>query len=205
MASAASPQIRQSSLVDAAKAEMRSQMLKHRKTLRDAEAGAAEAIRDQVLAALTVPEDAVFAGYVAIGDELDPAPTMRALSERGHRLVLPVAGNAGETMSFKEWTFGERLVRGPYSTYVPGGEESPVFPDIVIVPVVAFDATGYRLGFGGGFYDRTLAQLRLERKIATYGIAYDGQEVPEIPRGPFDVRLDGLFTPTRAFDFPSPE
>lgn len=187
--------------IDIAKAELRSRMLKRRKSLSGVENGAAETIRDRMLAELDVPADAVFAAYVAIGDELDAAPVMRALSERGHRLVLPVAGNAGETMTFKEWTYGDRLVRGPYSTYVPGGEEKPVFPDIVIVPVVAFDAQGYRLGFGGGFYDRTLAQLRQERKIATYGIAYDGQEVVEVPRGPFDVRLDGLFTPTRTFDF----
>jgi 5-formyltetrahydrofolate cyclo-ligase len=187
--------------ISRAKADLRSALLKRRKNLRDKEPRAPEKIRDKVTDHLKGENGITVAGYVAIGDELDPSPALKALWDRGIALVLPVAGDAGETMTFQDWTFGERLVRGPYSTYVPGGELIPIDPNVIIVPVVAFDAEGYRLGFGGGFYDRTIAALRKDRKIVTYGVAYDGQEVPKVPRGPFDVRLDGLFTPTRFLEF----
>ncbi len=196
-----SSDIKQSPEISHAKAEMRTTLLKRRKQLRNEEPGASESIRDHIIAHFKDQQGMTVAGYVAIGDELDLSPALKALWERDVPLVLPVAGDAGETMTFQAWTFGEKLVRGPYSTYVPGGEAITVDPDVIIAPVVAFDAKGYRLGFGGGFYDRTIAKLRKNDKIVTYGVAYDGQEVASVPRGPFDVRLDGLFTPTRVLEF----
>lgn len=196
-----SPEEPQSAAITQAKAELRSQILERRKSLGRVELQASELISQRVLGRFGAGTDPTVAGYVAIADEVDPAPALQALAKNGIALALPIAEKAQEAMTFKAWRIGDPLVSGSYGTQVPGDAAQIVEPDVLLVPVVAFDAAGYRLGFGGGFYDRTIAALREDRNTAAYGIAYDGQEVAEVPRGPFDVRLDGLFTPTRSLEF----
>ncbi|MDG2244675.1 MAG: 5-formyltetrahydrofolate cyclo-ligase [Rhodospirillaceae bacterium] len=179
------------------KATLRSQMLAVRKQMRADDPAAPSNLSKQIFKVLEVIESLNIAGYVAIGDELDPFLALDALQSTGASIVLPVAGKAGDVLSFRAWKTGDALEKGRLSTYQPAAKSEVPDPDIVLVPLVAFDAFGYRLGFGGGYYDRTLPKLRSIKKIAAYGVAYDGQQVERIPREAFDAKLDGVITPSR--------
>lgn len=179
------------------KAALRSEMLRKRKDLRTSDSNAVDDLAKQVIQALSGLQDPTVSGYVAIGDELDVFPSLEALQEIGASIVLPVAGKSGEVLSFRPWRSGEELEKGRLSTYHPSAKTEAPDPDVLLVPLVAFDHQGYRLGFGGGYYDRTLSDLRGKKKIAAYGIGYDGQEVESIPREDHDAQLDGIITPTR--------
>lgn len=129
------------------------------------------------------------AGYLPIGSEVDPTGAMRALS-RGNRICVPVVTAKGAPLRFREWTPGCALEEGAFGVPVPteGGWR---VPDVVVVPMVGFDPSGARLGYGGGFYDRTLAGLP---DALVVGLALDAQQVPQIPRGPHDVILPWIVT-----------
>lgn len=179
------------------KAALRSDMLRKRKDLRVSNINALDDLAKQVIKALSGLQDATVSGYVAIGDELDVSASLAALQEIGASIVLPVAGKSGEVLSFRPWCSGDELEKGRLSTYHPSAKTEAPDPDVLLVPLVAFDTQGYRLGFGGGYYDRTLSALREKKNIAAYGIGYDGQEVESIPREVHDAQLDGIITPTR--------
>lgn len=179
------------------KAALRSEMLRKRKDLRRSDSNAVDELKKQVIQALSGLKDQTVSGYVAIGDELDIFPTLEALQEIGASIVLPVAGKLGEVLSFRLWSTGDELEKGRLSTYHPSANTDALDPDILLVPLVAFDLQGYRLGYGGGYYDRTLSDLREKKNIAAYGIGFDEQQVESIPREDHDAQLDGIITPTR--------
>jgi 5-formyltetrahydrofolate cyclo-ligase len=172
-------------------------MLALRKTVKARQPKAPNLLSAQIEKHLEIELETVIAGYFAIGDELDPHEALTRLQHRGASLCLPVAGQPGEVLAFKAWRVGEPLDRGRHNTYQPGALSDEMVPNIILVPVVAFDTAGFRLGFGGGYYDRTLSYLRQCKNIAAYGIGFDEQQVAAIPVEPFDARLDGVFTPTR--------
>ncbi|MDQ2802964.1 MAG: 5-formyltetrahydrofolate cyclo-ligase [Pseudomonadota bacterium] len=136
-----------------------------------------------------LPPAAVVAGFWPIGDEIDIRPLLRGLTARGHPVVLPVTGRRGTALTFRLWQPGDVLIRERFGTMRPTAEERR--PDALIVPLLAFDRRGYRVGYGGGFYDRTLAGLP---GALTLGAAYAAQEVDRVPVGPLDVRLDTIAT-----------
>ncbi len=138
------------------------------------------------------PDGAVIAGYWPMGTEIDIRPLLQALCVRGHALALPVTPRRGQALRFRRWNWGEALEAGPFGTHQPGAGEF-VTPDFLLVPLLAFDRAGRRLGYGGGYYDRTLAAL--PRTVAL-GVAYAMQEVPEVPAGPDDVCLSRIATET---------
>lgn len=197
MTPTAAPPSQEANNLAAVKAELRSQMLAQRRELRQLESQSAEGLALQVAKVVKGGEGFVIAGYVAIGDELDPSASLRALEDSGASIVLPVAGGASEVLAFKAWRTGDALEKGRMSTYQPNAKADVLEPDVLLVPLVAFDRYGYRLGFGGGYYDRTLPELRGKKNIVAYGIGFDGQEVDEIPRDALDARLDGIITPSR--------
>ncbi|NKB43794.1 MAG: 5-formyltetrahydrofolate cyclo-ligase [Alphaproteobacteria bacterium] len=197
MARSASDSGQNADEAQAAKAALRTQMLAVRKTMRAAEPDAPDNLTTQILQVIDTSETLIIAGYVAIGDELDPSPALEALQVAGASIVLPVAGKSGDVLAFRAWQTGDALEKGRMSTYHPAAKSEAIDPDVILVPLVAFDPFGYRLGFGGGYYDRTLPKLRSTKKIAAYGIGYDGQEVVRIPRESFDAQLDGVITPSR--------
>jgi len=166
-----------------------------RKLARTRRAGLANAaaparLAEAVLAHYAPPPGAIIAGYWPMGDEMDPRPLMLALAARGHVLALPVTPPRGEPLAFRAWAPGGALRPGPMGTSEPvAGEE--LRPDVLLVPLLAFDRAGRRLGYGGGYYDRTLAALPGAKAI---GIAYAGQEMPEVPAGPQDMRLPLIAT-----------
>ncbi|MBT5239655.1 MAG: 5-formyltetrahydrofolate cyclo-ligase [Rhodospirillaceae bacterium] len=180
-----------------AKTALRSQMLAARKAMRAAEPDAPSNLTAQIVRTLDTIETLVIAGYVAIGDELDPSLALEALQNAGASIVLPVAGKSGDVLAFRAWQTGDAMEKGRLSTYHPAAKSEAIDPDVILVPLVAFDTFGYRLGFGGGYYDRTLPKLRAQKNIVAYGIGYDDQEVSRIPRESFDAQLDGVITPSR--------
>ena len=114
-----------------------------------------------------------------------------ALAARGHALALPVVVAKKSPLHFREWREGDALVVHPFGMHEPGPHARTVTPDVLLIPLLAFDAQGTRLGYGGGFYDRTLASLAAKRAI---GIAYAGQEVAELPCHDHDHPLDSVVT-----------
>jgi len=137
----------------------------------------------------------VVAGYWPLRDEIDPRPLMLALAGRGHALALPVvAGPRGTALSFRRFRFGDALEGGAFGTRHPPAGAGEVVPDVLVVPVVAFDAAGGRIGHGAGYYDRTLFALRAARPVLAIGLAYAAQRQPRVPTGPGDARLDAIAT-----------
>ncbi|WP_232830688.1 5-formyltetrahydrofolate cyclo-ligase [Tropicimonas sp. IMCC34011] len=134
----------------------------------------------------------VIAGYMPIRSEADPLPAMTALAAR-NRICVPVVVGPGEALRFREWVPGCALERGPFGVEVPAGG-ADLSPDLLIVPMLAFDARLYRLGYGGGFYDRTLEALRKTGAPEAVGLAYAAQELTELPLEPTDQPLDRLVT-----------
>lgn len=137
----------------------------------------------------------VVSAYLPIRTEIDPRPTMMALHGLGYRIGVPVIEAAGQPLRFRAWTPGCVLESGPYDVMIPA-EGDWIEPDLLLVPLIAFDADGHRLGYGGGFYDRTLHALRARRQVHAYGLAYEGQRVTRVPRGASDAALDGVLTET---------
>lgn len=142
-----------------------------------------------VLAGLPPPQGAVVSGFWPIGDEIDIRPLLIALHARGHRLCLPETGKPGNPLVFRRWQPGDRLIPGRFGTSHP--DSDTLTPDVLLVPLLAFDRTGHRLGYGAGYYDRTLAALPNAFRL---GCAYVAQEIPEVPAGPNDVRLHAIAT-----------
>jgi 5-formyltetrahydrofolate cyclo-ligase len=140
---------------------------------------------------LNIPADAIVAGYWPVRDEADPRGLMKAL---GTPLALPRIDAKGAALSFRAWHEGDELVDNHHGIAEPRADAKIVAPNVVLVPLLAFDRRGHRLGYGGGYYDRTLDALRAEGKVLAVGIAYAGQEVAKIPREAHDHPLDAVLT-----------
>lgn len=133
------------------------------------------------------------AGYWPIRTEIDPRPVMEILSEQGVDLCLPEVVAPAAPLRFRRWRPGAALAPAPFGLSVP--RDAPeVTPRVLIVPMLAFDAARYRLGYGGGHYDRTLAALRAGPGVRAVGYAYAAQGVAAVPREPTDARLDVITT-----------
>ena len=132
----------------------------------------------------------VLAGYMPMRTEIDPLPAMAA--HQGP-VGVPVIVAKAAPLRFREWSPGCRLIEGAFRARIPE-EGGWVEPEVLIVPMLAFDARGYRLGYGGGFYDRTLEQLRAQGPVLAVGFAFAAQEVAKVPTDAFDQRLDAVVT-----------
>lgn len=158
-------------------------------------ADAACAVRDRVLASSLVPARAIVSGFWPIGDEFDPRPLMEALAARGHRLCLPVVVGRGRPLAFRGWAPGDPLERAGFGLSVPAWDAPPAIPRFLIVPLLAFDRRGFRLGYGAGYYDRTIAELRAHVPgLFALGVGFAVQEVAEVPALAHDQRLDAIAT-----------
>ena len=139
----------------------------------------------------------IVAAYFPLRSELSPLPLIEALATKGFATAMPVTPEPGNPLLFRAWAPGEPLADGPYNTKQPPSDAAEMIPSVILVPMLAFDASCWRLGYGGGFYDRTLSGLRMAgRHVVALGIAYDGQLVEKVPTGPYDMRLDGVLTPS---------
>lgn len=140
-------------------------------------------------------------GFAAIRDEINPAPLMTWLHAEGYSLALPVMQGRGKPLLMRAWTPGDAMNAAAWGIAEPMDDKPEVDPDIVLVPLLAFDAKGYRLGYGGGFYDRTLARLRAKKRVIAVGLAYDELKVDAVPVESYDQPLDWVLTPSGPVKF----
>src|SRR5262249_49566995 len=133
--------------------------------------------------------------------ELSPLPLMRRLADAGVPLALPVVAGRGNPLIMRAWSFGAPLVAGVWGIREPPAEAPVVAPDILIVPLLAFDRHGNRIGYGAGYFDMTIAALRATKPVTACGIAYAAQEVDAVPTTPRDASLDLVLTETGVIDF----
>jgi len=136
----------------------------------------------------------VVAGYRPLHHEMDPGPLMAAFMEAGARLCLPVMQSEEQPLLFRSWRPGDTLETGAFGVEEPVDRAPELVPDLVLVPLVGVDRTGVRLGFGKGYYDRTLAALRARGPVRAVGLAYAEQLVDRVPSEPHDEALDALVT-----------
>jgi 5-formyltetrahydrofolate cyclo-ligase len=136
----------------------------------------------------------IIAGFWPHGSEIDTRPLLLHLESEGFRLALPVVMPETRELAFRQWQFGRTLAKDAGGILAPSPESPLMIPDIVIVPCLAFDKAGNRLGYGGGYYDATLAGLRARKTILAALVAYAGQEVAEVPVGEHDQKVDWIVT-----------
>ena len=162
-------------------------------------AAAAEAIAARPFP-LSFAPGTVVSGFMPLKNEIDPLPLMRALARHGARLALPVVIGRGKPLLMREWAFGEPLASGNWGIREPTPQAAAVDPEILIVPLLAYDRTGNRIGYGAGYYDLTIAQLRARKPIIAAGLAFAAQEVPAVPVSARDARLDLVLTEREVID-----
>jgi 5-formyltetrahydrofolate cyclo-ligase len=170
-----------------------------RRELAAARPGAAQAAAAH-LAAARLPDISIFSLYHPMGSEMDPRPLLAVLAPA--YAPLPARGDPSRpALEFRRWAGDEVLTPDAFGIASPPADAPVLIPDLVIAPVLGFDATGNRLGQGAGHYDRTLQGLRASRPVFVIGLAYAGQEVDALPAEPHDQRLDAILTETgyRAF------
>jgi 5-formyltetrahydrofolate cyclo-ligase len=148
-----------------------------------------------------VQTPAVVSGFWPMAEELDIRPLMIELHNQGCQLALPVVVAKKQPLVFRAWRPGDPLEAGVFGTLHPSPRREVLEPDALIVPLLAVDEEGWRLGYGGGFYDRTLEALRGKKQITAVGVGFNAQLLPEVPHGPSDQRLDWLLTDKRACAF----
>ena len=143
-------------------------------------------------------------GFSPLKSEINPVPLMRAFATAGARLALPVVAGKGKPLIMRSWNFGEPLVSGVWCIREPPPEALEVFPDILIVPLLAFDRAGHRVGYGAGYYDMTITRLRGMKPVIAIGLAFAAQELGEIPTTPRDAALDLVLTERETIDLRKP-
>jgi 5-formyltetrahydrofolate cyclo-ligase len=126
---------------------------------------------------------------------------MRKLADAGATLALPAIAGRGKPLIMRAWTFGEPLASGQWGIREPVPEAPEVAPDVLIVPLAAFDRDGHRIGYGAGYYDMTINALRAKKKVTAIGIAFAAQEIPKVPATQRDARLDLVLTERETIDF----
>jgi 5-formyltetrahydrofolate cyclo-ligase len=160
-----------------------------------AERGLPQDIRARLGPVITV------SGYSPLKSEISPLPLMRRCADAGAALALPVVVGRGKPLIMRAWSFGAPLASGVWGIREPTTEAPEVFPDILIVPLLAFDRTGHRIGYGAGYYDMTIAALRTRKPVVAIGIAFAAQEIDAVPATPSDARLDLVLTEREVIDF----
>jgi 5-formyltetrahydrofolate cyclo-ligase len=171
--------------------------------LADARAKAAETIAARPFP-LTVGPGTVISGFSPLKTEINPLPLMRKLADRGAQLALPVVAGRGKPLIMRAWAFGAPLGSGVWGIREPVPDVPEVEPDILLVPLLAFDREGQRIGYGAGYYDMTIAALRAKKPVVAVGVAYAAQEIAAVPVTARDARLDLVLTEREVLDFRGP-
>ncbi len=186
--------------VEDSKATLRREATARRDALpADARQAAAEVIAARTFPLAVAPR-VIVSGFMPLGNEINPLPLMRKLVAEGARLALPIVAGRGMPLVMRAWAFGEPLSPGVWGIRQPPPEAAEVEPDILLVPLLAFDRSGHRVGYGGGYYDRTIAQLHARKAVVTVGLAFAAQEVLNVPTTPRDALLDLVLTEREVID-----
>lgn len=179
------------------KTALRKRMLDWRRGVTQAQrAETAQALAWTGLAfARPLASQAIVSGFASLDDELDCMPLMHRLAGEGLGLALPLVTGKGKPLTFRKWAPGDDMDAGVWGIAQPKADKPVVEPDIVLVPLLAVDRAGWRLGYGGGFYDRTLQGLRARKPSLAIGLAYEEQVVDAVPHLDYDEPLDWVLTP----------
>ena len=182
------------------KAELREAYLAKRDALAaDARVAAAEAVATQPFPYQVKP-GMVISAYSPMRTELNPVPLMRKLAQAGATLALPVVVSRNRPLMMREWAFGQPLTSGVWGIREPTADAPEAWPDILLVPLAAFDRKGNRIGYGAGYYDLTINRLRLIKPVIAIGLAYSAQHAAVVPFTPRDARLDWVITEREVID-----
>jgi 5-formyltetrahydrofolate cyclo-ligase len=183
------------------KAQIRAAALAQRDALPASErAAAAEAIAAREFPVAITPGTIVSA-FSPMKTEINPIPLLRKLADAGASLALPCIASRGKPLIMRAWNFGAPLASGQWGIREPASDAPELFPDILNVPLAAFDRFGHRIGYGAGYYDMTLQGLRKKKKIVAIGIAFAVQEIAKVPATTRDERLDLVLTEREIIDF----
>lgn len=182
--------------VDEEKAQARREARdKRRHVFRQSGEEAAQRLAGHLLRILENRPARTLATYWAVGSEIDLSKLMVVLADEGWNIALPVVVEAGQPLVFRRWLPGDSLVQGPLRTLQPPSTGERLIPEIILVPLLAFDSEGYRLGQGGGFYDRTLETLKREEPgLLAIGVGFACQRMDHVPRDRYDQQLDMIVT-----------
>jgi 5-formyltetrahydrofolate cyclo-ligase len=182
----------------AQKRALRARMAAWRTALAPAARDAAAAAVAEIGLAFLEPlaEGSIVSAFAPLPGEMRVWPLLRRLAAERYVLALPVMQGRGKALIFRAWQHGDAMHRATWGIAEPKPDKPMVEPDVLIVPLLAFDACGFRLGYGGGYYDRTLAALRSRKLLIAVGIAYDQQAVDAVPHLDYDERLDWVLTPS---------
>lgn len=178
------------------KARMRAEALARRPALHEAQPDAGQRACRHFLSTIGFPAGVDVSAYLPVNDEFDVMPFAATAHAFGHRVGMPVVTGKAKPLQFRQWTPETVLETGVLGIPIPPADADVIMPRLLLVPLMAFDARGYRLGYGGGFYDRTLARLRALKPIVSIGIAFDEQQVDAVPHVDYDERLDWILTPS---------
>lgn len=163
----------------------------------DAQARAAAAVAERGLDFLgPQARGSIVSGFAPMAEEFRVWPLLRRLQGEGFRLALPVMQGKRKPLLFRAWTPGDAMDKAVWGISEPKADRPALEPDILIVPLLAFDRAGWRLGYGGGFYDRTLAELRARKAVVAVGLGFEEQEVDAVPHLDYDQRLDWVLRPS---------
>ena len=183
------------------KAKLRQSALAQRDAMPpSARAAAVEAVTQRPFPVVVSP-GMIVSGYSPMKSEFNPIPLMRRLADAGASLALPVTPKRGNPLIMRAWTFGDELASGVWGIREPKPDAPEVFPDIMLVPLAAFDRAGHRIGYGAGYYDRTIARIRAMKPVTAIGLAFAVQETANVPATPFDQQLDLVLTEREVIEF----
>ncbi|MEZ5849584.1 MAG: 5-formyltetrahydrofolate cyclo-ligase [Hyphomicrobiaceae bacterium] len=144
---------------------------------------------------LGTPPGTVVSGFLSFGDEINTMPLLRRLAEAGYDLCLPVMQGKAKPLLFRRWRPGDAMDTAVWGIREPKATQPELQPSVLLVPLLAYDRSGLRLGYGGGFYDRTIHGLRKAAAVTTVGLAFAEQEVDAVPHLDYDEHLDWILTP----------
>jgi len=142
----------------------------------------------------------IVSGFMPLKTEINPLPLMRKLGQRGAHLALPAIAGRGNPLHMRAFAFGDELASGQWGIREPKADAREVAPDIMLVPLLAFDRNGHRIGYGAGYYDMTIAKFRAIKPVIAAGIAFAAQEIEQVPVTPRDARLDLVLTEREVID-----
>lgn len=143
----------------------------------------------------------IVSGFMPMKTEINPLPLLRKLADSGAQLALPCIDGRGKPLIMRAYRFGDAFKSGQWGIREPMPDAPEVKPDVLLVPLACFDRSGHRIGYGAGYYDRTIASLRAHKPVITIGIAFVLQEIPQVPATEHDERLDFVLTEKETIAF----
>jgi 5-formyltetrahydrofolate cyclo-ligase len=183
------------------KSALRQLVLARRDAMPAAERAAAVDAVLQRPFSIAIAPGMIVSGYSPMKSEFNPVPLLRKCADAGARLALPVTPKRGNPLIMRAFAFGDELASGVWGIREPKPESPEVFPDVMLVPLAAFDRAGHRIGYGAGYYDMTIARIRAMKPVTAIGLAFAVQEIGKVPATSFDQQLDLVLTENEVIDF----